>query len=379
VEKFRRGKDFRRAGVCYFESTCHGETERVEYWPRSREAAVFVPGFAFPAERPPSDQVSDTPPAGYRSVAMVQDELMAMPEWNTLARLHSLGTSVRLLEGNADELLRLLWFLTEDPRSMPLSEVSRQEQLDHVFEEVLRLLHNFVAAARSLVDHTRVLYQELYEEKGLFPEYKEEVGRRFVKNAIVQFVHDLRHLAQHVQLPGISYTLTFDRDSGLTRQLVLRKEDLLRLHKWKPHAKQYLETAPEGIDVSVLLKEYLKEIRDFYQWMDQRQAEIHAGDAAEVEKKQAEGRALLAQRLPGLFASGLKTWEAGVGSLQNIFTFAFSPGDWSELSSLDGDLVAWTDAALLLTERKFGAIPSDLVTRIKNAARNDTTGPAQTK
>jgi hypothetical protein len=104
VEKFRRGKDFRRAGVCYFESTCHGEAERVEYWPLSREAAVFVPASAFPSERPPPDQVSDTPPAGHRSLAMVQDELMAMPEWNTLARLHSLGISVMVVHQSTEDL-----------------------------------------------------------------------------------------------------------------------------------------------------------------------------------------------------------------------------------------------------------------------------------
>ena len=61
----------------------------------------------------------------------------------------------------------------------------------------------------------------------------------------------------------------------------------------------------------------------------------------------------------------------GVGSLQNIFAFGFSPTDWTELSKYDGNLVRWTDAAILLIENRFGPLPVELAARIRDAARAD--------
>jgi hypothetical protein len=227
--------------------------------------------------------------------------------------------------------------------------------------------HGF--AALTLVDHTRIVYRELYEASGQFTEYQAEVERRFVKGPLVQFVQKLRHMAQHVRLPDISYNLSFDQQRGTTRQLLLKKQDLLQTDVWNAPAKEYLRSAPDLIDLSELVTRYTDEIRAFYRWMAQRQREIHAGDIAAVESKQAEARSLMAPEIPRLLETGLTIWGQGVGALDNIFAFGFSPADWVRLSPLEGDMEAWTNAALELTEKKFGPLPAETVARIKEAAR----------
>ncbi len=62
-------------------------------------------------------------------------------------------------------------------------------------------------------------------------------------------------------------------------------------------------------------------------------------------------------------------WGQGVGSLQDIFAFGLSPADWAELSRYDGNLTEWTDAALSLTEKRFGLLPAELNARMKARAR----------
>jgi len=199
VSEFSVGKDFRRGHLFFFESRCHGDTERVEYRPTSPNEMPFEPTRAFPADKPPQVALEPTVESEEHPMT-IQDELMAMPEWKTLERIRNLGTSIRLLERNAEETLELLRFLTEDPKSWSLSDVRNRVLLDSFFEEMLRRLHNFVVAALTLVDHSRNLNKELYAQRGLFPEYQAEVERRFVNDPLVQFVQKLRHLAQHRRL-----------------------------------------------------------------------------------------------------------------------------------------------------------------------------------
>lgn len=368
VDRFSVGKDFRRKGVCYIESTCHGETERFEYWPVTLEGAEFVPTHAFPADRLPENSFRVTPPPDREpTIPEIMDDLMEMPEQKRLAAIQHFGLSIRVFEGNADELERLLQYLTDDPASMYLSDVKNHAQLNEMFEEVLRLLHNFVAAALTLVDHTRVVSRELYEADRSFPDYQPEVNRRFVHDPLIQFVQKLRHLAQHVRLPQLSYNLELGQ-SGCHRRLLLHKDDLLRFDGWNAEAKAFIAAAADLIDVLTVVHSYREAVREFYLWMEQRQREIHAPDVAAVEKKRAEGRALVAKEIPSFLASGLAILRQGMGSIRDVF--AFAPDDWRNLSHLENDSVAWTEAALALTEKRLGPLPAELVAQIREAARD---------
>src|SRR5262249_2764892 len=152
-----------------------------------------------------------------------------------------------------------------------------------------RLLHNFVASALTVVDHTRVMYRELYSEANIFPEYQLEVDRRFVKDPLIQFVQKLRHLAQHVRLPDVSYIVSGDM-SDFGRRLLLRKSDLLEFSGWNAPAQKFLDSAPDEIDLADVVQKYQEKIRTFYKWMVTRQQEIHSSDIERVEKVQEEMR-----------------------------------------------------------------------------------------
>jgi hypothetical protein len=370
VDRFVTGKHFRRGGQLFYESSCHGEVDRVEYWPVIPRQDIFVPEHAFPSERPPPETVKQEPPRSERNVLDIQDELFELPSWKRLTRIEHFQITVRMLEQNARDLTTLLEYLTTDERSFSMSDVKHRAALDQVFEEVLRRLHNFVSSALTLVDHTRVLYQELYSDTDSFQDYQVEVDRRFVTDPLIQFVQKLRHLAQHVRLPDISLQLKAGRDVPLTRSLLLRKGDLLLFSGWNAPAKKYLEAAADTIDLKTLVESYTAAIRAFYRWMEERQLTIHAADIAEVAAKKAEARLVLSGEVPGLLDSGLSIWAQGIGSAQDIFAAVLSPADWVLLSKHEGDLGVWTAEAIKMTEAKFGDLPRELVLRIEKAVTN---------
>jgi hypothetical protein len=368
VEDFKVGKDFRR-DICFYESRCHGEIDRFEYRPLTQTAALFEPAIAFPSERPPSGDIATNAAPPRPNILSVQDELVELPAWTRLTRLRQLARSQRLLERNAAELQDLLRYLTTDPKSMALLAVSRRAEFDIAIEELLRRLHNFVASAKTLVDHTRVVYQELYEGTGTFEDYHQEIVRRFTKDPLVQFVQRLRQLAQHERLPQISFTLSANQGGPIVRRLLLNKPDLLKFNGWNAPSKSYLSDAPESIDLTALVEAYVASVSSFYQWLQGRWEVLHANDAAEVENKQAEGIALLAEQVPAMLESGLLTVARGAGDLKNIFSFGLAPADWLELAQFDDDMTVWAEEALKMFEMRFGALPADLSSRIRQAAR----------
>jgi hypothetical protein len=298
----------------------------------------------------------------------VQDELLAMPEWQRVARVQHFGMTVRLLERNARELTAALDTLTHDPRSFHLTSVPERAALNAALEEVLHLLHNFVAAALTLVDHTRVLHDELYAKGSLFPDYEEEKNNRFVTAPLIQFIKCLRQLTQHVRLPHVSFSVDFVQGGPFERKILLSKPDLLKWSGWNAAAQKHLGAAPDQIDLDGLVRAYLVAIREFYQWMQQRQAEIHGGDHAAIVRKQREGIELLAPMIPTLLETGLSIRARGVGDLSAVFAAALSERDWVELSQHKRDLKAWTDAAIAVVESRFGELPRELVERIRSLA-----------
>lgn len=304
VEHFKWGSFLRRGTVCFFEAECHKDKERLEYWPVKKEASLFFPKSAFPMERPLDGTAKYDCPAGPLSAPDIQNELLQMPEWTRIAKVRHFEISVRLFESNADELEHFLSYLTEDQSSFHLADVKNQAKLDQAFEEVLRLLHNFVSAAKTLVEHTRVMYKDLYEKEKEFPDF-EEKKKQLTDIPVIQFVQRLRNLAQHVRLPHLSLVTDYDVNRGIDRRILLKKTDLFQLGDWNKQAKEFLQSQPDLIDLSLVVQDYRTQIHDFYSWMAKRQQDIHGSDQSAIRAKQEEGLLILKKEIPSSMEVGL--------------------------------------------------------------------------
>ena len=186
--------------------------------------------------------------SGGMNLAELNAEILAMPEHRLYQQLHGFSLSIYIFDRNFVDLKCLIEFLIKDPRARRLTASRNRDQLQTVQQEIIRFLHNFVASAQSLIDHTRKLHTKLYGESG-FPEYQQKVASEFKNDPLSQFVKCLRQYAEHYKAPEVAVVSSLSRNDTETtqrRSVELLLEDLQAFEGWTSKAKQYLGTQKRG-------------------------------------------------------------------------------------------------------------------------------------
>jgi hypothetical protein len=224
--------------------------------------------------------------------ADLQDELLASEAWQLERRIKQFELSLEVFTRNYRELDAAI--VAHLPQPTSIQSIAAFSQ-DHAVRneqqvEITRLLHNFVAAALTLIDTTRVFYRQEYESNGLMADYEATKDRFFAKDGPSHLVKGLRQFTQHVQLPLITSHLHLSVEPpGFAAEVRLKCQTLLR-HKdcWSGVAKEYLRSQGETFDVRRLIAEYHQRITDFYNWFAGRQREIHAEEMEYLNRVRQE-------------------------------------------------------------------------------------------
>jgi hypothetical protein len=197
------------------------------------------------------------------------DILEQSREMEIQRNLQALQFSFQVFEGNFAEVVKLLEPL-EDPRECLLMYAApdKRENLDNLILDTKRLLHNFLASAKSLVDHTRVIVNRLYPEDHEFRiEYQKKLNQDYT-------------------LPVLALKISFSSDSNeFNSTLQINVAILKKWDKWGG-SRAYLEPLEHGLPVIALASEYYILIQDFYAWLSDRQSDIHQVDFDNLEKMQ---------------------------------------------------------------------------------------------
>lgn len=259
-------------------------------------------------------------------------ELREMPEFHLYLELHSLSQSIYVFDKNFIELERLLNFLANDSRANSLFWLRNQDKLQEIDREIIRLLHNFVASALSLIDHTRRLYNKLYQDTGHFPDYSEKMQITFANDPLSQFVRDLRRYCQHYKAPDISFVArAVNLQDGLTRSVELPLESLQEFTDWSALAKKYLKGLDSGVDILQIAAAYRNKVIGFYEWFQKRQFEIHDTEINRFRKK--ESRLLLLQ-LEDTLDLALANADYRHGSRDDAFLQIFTSKEFDILEQI---------------------------------------------
>jgi hypothetical protein len=219
---------------------------------------------------------------------VLEKELREMPEWDRVWAVREFHGSVKVFRVNADHLLEYLAKSQAPEVARELFLLQNRDEVAGFQQELMRLLHNFVAAAYTLVDHARLFFCERYKPLNLFPDYESEVATRFASTPMARFVQDLRNLVLHTRLPSVTSRMKWTREHGVTEhEQFWQKKDLLRFSRWKPESKAFLACAADEINIGQVVREYTGSVKAFYEWVFERLKEIHAQDQEAVEQKQA--------------------------------------------------------------------------------------------
>lgn len=213
----------------------------------------------------------------------LQDEIRDHPGMQALNRIRRMERSRKVLVVNGRELRKALEYMADPARSFHLWDVNRRGELQELQDEISRFLHNFLASAKTLVDHTRRVLEDAYKGTPLWADYTAEVMQHFAEGSPV-FVQDLRNYTLHRNLAEQFARLTYtaeaeDFETGIS----LSRDDLLRWENWRAPARAWLEQQPESIDFLVPLTEYEEAVIALHSWVNKAIRAEHADDIARVE------------------------------------------------------------------------------------------------
>lgn len=172
-----------------------------------------------------------------------------------------------------DNQMELIEFLSRyrDP-DIADEEWSNEESFQKFNREAIRLLHNYVAAVQSLVEHTRNAVRELQVSEEFAAQYQDRVHSDFAASPVGRFVQDLRDFVLHKDLPQIWAQRGTAKPH---RDVVLDADSLGAWDGWSSAAKEYLRGKKRWISLLDAVEEYGVVVERFQAWLDARLHEVY--------------------------------------------------------------------------------------------------------
>jgi hypothetical protein len=263
----------------------------------------------------------------------LRDEIVQMPGYHAMIENHRLTNSIHIFDTNYTELMQLIHFMEQSPEATALLSLRGHNQLREIDSEMLRRLHNFVAGAKSLIDHTRRIYNKYYKGANSFPEYTTATRDIFATDPLSQFVQDLREYCQHYRTLSLLYVTKYTRETQEeVREVALQIDDLLSYDGWSATAKQFFEGKRGNVAISKPIQDYHDKVLRFYEWFQREQYRIHQEDILEYKTKEAE--MVLIQLEAQLNVIIVNFENRSQDYIDNPFRYIFSNEDMEELESI---------------------------------------------
>lgn len=213
------------------------------------------------------------------------------------SELSAVARTYRLFSANERELGGYFARFTETQALLELWDTNHRERFDSHLDEIDRLLHNYLAAAASLRDHSRCLWQKHPpQDASLTAEHDRRIKATFADSPVANFVQKLRNFTLHAHLPVIHGTMSWSADEGtLTSATVLSKGALTEWDGWNAQARVFLAQSDDEIDLLEVVGAYTAAVHDFNRWFGRSFVEGHLAAFDELSALQAAYAALLPQ------------------------------------------------------------------------------------
>lgn len=203
------------------------------------------------------------------------EKLMSLDGWRIGEKIERLEISIFIFRGNFEDIMKSIEFF-KSSSSLILHDVRNRNELHQFFKEVTRLLHNYLASAMTLVDHTRILVRELYGGETFLEfnnEYDSKIKTCFVENPLHQFIQELRNYIVHKELPIVGSKLNLEE---IKADLIIDISELRNNFHWKKSAKEFIDSKGDDEKLGSITSDYFKLVLDFHDWFYARQLEIHS-------------------------------------------------------------------------------------------------------
>ncbi|SFH83502.1 hypothetical protein [Halpernia frigidisoli] len=205
-------------------------------------------------------------------------------------KINLFSLSTYIFTENYNQLINQIELQTNPKGSQEIHSVENREKLREVQIETLRFLHNFLASAQSLIDHTRVFVNDLYDDNELFKkEFIKKIELTFTNDEVSTFIRNFRQYLQHFKAPSISVvTNLLSKDRNYQRRVMISVSDLQQFSGWKSLAKEYISKHDKNIDLFLVSTTYFNKVNNFYKWFSEKQDSLHKSEFKEMENIKIE-------------------------------------------------------------------------------------------
>jgi hypothetical protein len=220
---------------------------------------------------------------------------------------NNLGVSLFILKNNFNELKQAIDSYYSDKLAEWASE--NHKKYDEFLWEFQRYLHNFLASAFSLVEHSTVFRKKLNNR--VFNDFYEILLKEMLLNKCVGFIKDLRVYSQHYKLPltasaRCTHLISLEGELMVSSknskkmfggQLAFLKTELEKWECWSKDSKEFIskyqcyvdsELVTGVIFVRDIIETYCSLIKKFYANIYDKIHELYALPFEEYDKLHRE-------------------------------------------------------------------------------------------
>ena len=222
------------------------------------------------------------------------DAVYQSPGMEYLNRQKSHEFSYNIFSGNFMELRKVL-AIVENPNMFNkiMCDKNREKMGNPVHMELNRHFHNFLAAAKTLIEHTRVFLRQHYSGTQLKTEFDSKIKHEFADDPLSRFIQDLRNYMLHKGLVGNSLSMSITKIEGTGNfkaesTAILKKCDLVKWEKWSKQGKKYIATQEETIKISTFCNLYGEKVINLYSWFYKELYSHHSQDYSDLVKAHNE-------------------------------------------------------------------------------------------
>lgn len=230
-----------------------------------------------------------------KRLGALRQQIASHPAATALQELRAFELALTdVFGGNVQELIGLLEQAANDPAlAMELVQnVRRPDVRDEFHGRLSQRLHNYLASALTLVDHSRrLLVGSSLEASAQFVDVKAGL----LANREIWFMQDLRNFTLHRTLPWFGHTVhVIDNKLSpdtMESDVELSVAQLRAWNRWRPKSVQFLEEQGSALPLRPLVKRHAELVYSFNAWIhDRLSAEI---DLEEVNQLVIEANAVL--------------------------------------------------------------------------------------
>jgi hypothetical protein len=246
-------------------------------------------------------------------------------------RSHQRTFTHNIFRMNAQELIEITRRVNDPDEGIRLMAVDNEEAGQQTHREVTRRVHNFAAAAVTLVDHTRIFMRENYGGTPILDRYQAKIDADVANDPLARFVKDLRNYMLHKGLPNSEMYLKFESNpdlpgggGALETGIHIRTAPLQEWPKWSATARKFIKECGEFIDIRTVAEAYTDTISSFHGWLQGELDQFHSDDLDELRALQESmiQQEAAANPAPAAPAEMTDASREGVDGREQDFSFA---------------------------------------------------------